>query len=112
MLPRHLRLTDPQVFLHIRHHGKRWRNGPLSINVLPNGLVDNRYGFVVSRQIHTAAERNRVKRRLRAIIRAWLPALARGFDVVVVAHHPAAAATYCDLEASLTHLLRSARLLG
>jgi ribonuclease P protein component len=51
-----------------------------------DGSMAVRVGFTASRKIGNAVARNRAKRRLRALARAMLPALARpGWDYVLVA---------------------------
>lgn len=56
-------------------------------------------GFVVSRAVGAAVARNRVRRRLRALARGYLPSLPRGSLLVVRAHPQAAAARQADLAA-------------
>ena len=56
-------------------------------------------GFVVSRSVGSAVVRNRVRRRLRAIVRAYLPSLPGGSLLVVRAHPQAATARQADLAA-------------
>jgi ribonuclease P protein component len=71
------------------------------------GMV--RVGFTASKKIGNAVLRNRAKRRLRALAREGLPALARpGWDYVLVAR-PEATVTrpYADLRADLAQALRS-----
>jgi len=68
-----------------------------------------RVGFTASRKIGNAVFRNRAKRRLRALARAVMPALARpGWDYVLVAK-PEATVTraYADLCRDLTAALVS-----
>lgn len=65
-----------------------------------------RVGFVVSKAVGNAVTRNRVKRRLRAITAGLLRELPPAHDVVVRANPPAANASYLDLEADLTRLVR------
>ncbi|MES2666475.1 MAG: ribonuclease P protein component [Pseudomonadota bacterium] len=68
-----------------------------------------RVGFTASKKIGNAVARNRAKRRLRALAREVLPALARpGWDYVIVAK-PGATITrdYADLRADLESALRS-----
>ena len=69
-----------------------------------------RVGFIVSRAVGTAVVRNRVKRRLRVLVRGYLGVLPAGSLLVVRANPPAAAARQADLAADLdlvmTRLLR------
>lgn len=58
-------------------------------------------GFVVSRTVGNAVTRNRVKRRLRSLVRERLPMLPTGSQVVVRALAPAAAAPYRQLATDL-----------
>jgi ribonuclease P protein component len=112
MLPQHLRLKRSQDFHAVHRQGQRWRGKLITLSVLPTGLPHSRYGFVVSRSVGAAVVRNRVKRRLRAAIRTLLPHLPEGYDVVTIAHPPAAQATFQELEETLVSLLRQADLLS
>ena len=58
-------------------------------------------GFIVSRAVGTAVVRNRVKRRLRVLVRGYLGVLPAGSLLVVRANPPAAAARQADLAADL-----------
>lgn len=83
-------------------------------DVLPEGW---RIGFTASRKVGGAVQRNRAKRRLRALARAVMPELARpGFDYVLVARTAVLTCPYgrleADLAAALTELARSNRLAG
>lgn len=64
-----------------------------------------RIGFIVSKKIHKrAVQRNRIKRRLREILRLWLLAedrrqvLMRYRSLVVIARSGSLQAGYADLE--------------
>jgi ribonuclease P protein component len=111
MLARHLRLKRSQDFLRLREEGRRWQSGKLVLNVLPNDLPHNRFGFVVSRRVGNAVTRNRLKRRLRAATQSWLPNLPEGYDVVIIARQSAVSAAYQELVTELGRLFVSARLL-
>lgn len=112
MLPSHLRLRRPQDFETVRREGDRWRGRRLTLNARPNNLPNSRYGFVVSGRVGKAVVRNTVKRRLREAIRGRLPALAGGYDVVLIAHAPAAQASYQELAAETESLLKRAGILA
>lgn len=110
MLPRPLRLRRPEDFSAARQRGKRWHDPLLVLNVVPDGLPHNRFGFVVSRQVGKAAARNLLKRRLRAASRFWLPHLLTGYDIVIIARPAASEASYQELEAALGKLFGLAGL--
>jgi ribonuclease P protein component len=58
-------------------------------------------GFVVGRTVGAAVTRNRVKRRLRHLMRSRVDRLARGSLCVIRALPPAAGADYRHLERDL-----------
>jgi ribonuclease P protein component len=60
-----------------------------------------RIGFVVSRAVGSAVTRNRVKRRLRELMRGYLHSLPGGSLLVVRANAAAAHASQSDLVADL-----------
>lgn len=77
-----------------------------------DGSGDARVGFVVSRSVGTAVVRNRVKRRLREIVRGRVRDLPAG-SLVVVRAHPSAATLASgqlrqDLERALDRALAGA----
>jgi ribonuclease P protein component len=88
----------------------------LVVRARRNALDHNRYAFAVGTRVGKAVVRNRLKRRLRAAVAALLPArrpqgTGGGWDVLIIARAPAAAADYHGLVAALARLLRRARLL-
>jgi ribonuclease P protein component len=70
-----------------------------------------RVGFVVNKAVGNAVLRNRVHRRLRAVMKARLADLPAGSLTVVRALPSSAAASYdelaADVDAALTRVLRS-----
>lgn len=72
-----------------------------------DGQFTIRIGFTASKKIGNAVLRNRAKRRLRALARQVLPALARpGWDYVLVARPEATVSRpFSDLVADLTSAL-------
>ncbi|MFC4018503.1 ribonuclease P protein component [Micromonospora sp. GCM10011542] len=71
--------------------------------------VPARAGFVVSKAVGNAVVRNRVKRRLRALVRERLPELPAGSTLVVRALPAAAEASYPRLGADLEAAIAGAR---
>jgi ribonuclease P protein component len=107
------RLKDRADFTIVRERGRRWRSDLLILNAMqrtPDG--PSRFGFVVSRRIGKAVVRNRVKRRLRAVMRRRIAEMARGYDVIFIARPGAGEASYADLADAVLVLLRLARLIS
>ncbi len=71
------------------------------------GREPARVGFVVSRAVGPAVTRNRVKRRLRELMRGYLQSLPGGSLLVVRANAAAAHASQPDLAADLDSVIRS-----
>jgi ribonuclease P protein component len=76
-----------------------------------NDLDRTRYGISTGRRVGTAVARNAVRRRLRTVLRRLDADVERGFDVLVIARQPAAAASQAELETALLRLLANAGLL-
>jgi ribonuclease P protein component len=68
-------------------------------------LASGRVGFVVSKSVGSAVTRNRVKRRLRHLMRERVSTLAEGSLLVVRAQPEAAEASYRDLGDELDRCL-------
>ena len=102
-------LTRTAQYRLVYNKGGSWLDRLLVLRALPNGLEYSRYGLTVSRRLGTAVERNRVKRRLREILRQ-LP-LKPGWDLVFIARPPASKVKFDELQHSVGKLLSRARLL-
>ncbi|HEX2893460.1 MAG TPA: ribonuclease P protein component [Marmoricola sp.] len=115
MLSASHRLSTAAEFRQAVRRGRR-AGGPLVVVHLASGNVDKstsapggtspaRVGFVVSRAVGSAVIRNRVKRRLRHLVRERVGRLDDGALLVVRAQPAAAQASYRDLEAELDRCL-------
>ena len=107
-LPKHLRLRLRRDFDAVFKNGRSHNDQFLVLRTLPNNLDHNRYGFVTSKKLGKAVVRNRVRRRLREIVRQT-PA-APGYDVVLSAKTKAATTEFADLRDSVVRLLSRAGL--
>lgn len=110
MLPRDLRLRRPEDFRQVRRKGKSWSTDHLILSQLPNEREYNRYGFVVSKRLGNAVARNRVKRRLREVVRKRLAGHQQGFDIVIIARQPATSADFWMMNQELAQLEQDAGL--
>jgi ribonuclease P protein component len=77
------------------------------VRFVPNDLDHDRYGISTGRRLGGAVARNRVRRRLREILRCLDHEAAGGWDVLIVARPASASATFAELRATLERLLRS-----
>ena len=99
-------------FARVRTEGRTVRGGLLMLGVLP--VADEaafRVGLVTSKRVGGAVVRNRVRRRLREIVRQQQHALEGGFWLVVIARPAAAAASVAALEDEWLRLLKRASIL-
>lgn len=78
------------------------------LRALPNESDQTRVAVVCGRRVGNAVTRNRVKRRLREIIRH--APLAPGWDVVVIARPAAAGALSVEIAQAFAEVLRRGRL--
>jgi len=86
--------------------GRRLRAPHLDVAWRPNPAGHPRVGIVVPRFHHTAVGRNRLRRRLREILRRDALAALPSVDLVVRATRAAYAAPFPLLRAELTELVR------
>jgi ribonuclease P protein component len=110
--PRARRLTHRSEYEGVKQNGITQRGKFLLLNVM---LVENsgpwRAGFVTSGRLGGAVVRNRVRRRLREIVRGHQHELRQGVWFVTIARHEAAPATYDALEDEWLRLARRASIL-
>ena len=88
-------LTGNTQFKLVYNKGRSWASREIVIKALPNGLDLTRYGLTVSRRVGKAVVRNKIKRRLREILKQMN--LPPGWDIVIIARNPAAGADYSTL---------------
>jgi ribonuclease P protein component len=83
----------------------------VTLQAAATDLDVTRCGFVTSKRLGSAVRRNRVRRRLREIVRPLLPRIPAGRDLVLVARPAAAHADMPALREAVLQLLTRARLL-
>ena len=111
--PKARRLTRSAEFLRVRQEGAAQRGSLLMLGVL-NPAEPGRFrsGFVTSKRIGGAVVRNRVRRRLRDIVRRHQHRIATAVWIVVIARPAAAQASYQQLEDEWLRLVKRASILA
>jgi len=106
------RLKVSREFERVRKEGRAVRGGLLILSVLPvDGEKRFRVGLITSRRVGEAVARNRVRRRLREIVRRNQQALKGGIWFVVIARRSAAQTDSATLEVEWLHLAQRAGIL-
>ena len=108
MQSRH-RLTTSKQFSQVHREGLSIANRLLVVRVLANGLDHSRFGFLVSKRIGNAVVRNRVKRRLREVVR--LTPVKPGWDAVFIGRRNINQADFQQLKQAAENLLRRTQLV-
>jgi ribonuclease P protein component len=104
------RLRRSRDFEAVMRHGRRARDPLLHLAARANELPYSRVGYAVSRRVGGAVVRNRVKRRLRAIVRE-LP-IRGGFDIVAVPQHSSARASFDEISSATARCAAKLHLLN
>jgi ribonuclease P protein component len=110
--PKQRRLTHASEYERVKRDGlvRRGKLLMLSATVVENSGL-GRVGFITSRRLGSAVARNRVRRRLREIVRRHQHDLRQDFWIVLVARRDAVRASSRSLEDEWLRLARRASIL-
>jgi len=100
-----LKLKNSEEFQSVYKEGVRKNSRSFVIFLLANGRDHSRVGLTTPRKIGAAVERNRIRRRIREILRTAWPILPRGFDIVVNPRSSVFSRNFLELKMELLELL-------
>ena len=110
--PKSARLFRAAEFQRMKREGTSYHGKFIVLSVLKNApAAEVRVGLVTSRRVGGAVERNRVRRRLREIVRVAIPHIHPGTWVALIARQAAAAASLQNLAAEWQLLARRSSIL-
>ena len=111
--PKSRRLTQSAEFAQVKKNGRVYRGRSVLLSILrANGATRFRAGFITSRALGSAVARNRVRRRLREIVRKHQREIVDGTWIVTIARANAVGATYQELEVEWLRLAKRASILA
>ena len=85
--------------------GKRRSSSHFTVFFRANELPQSRFGFSIKKALGGAVARNRIRRRLREIVRCHRQEIPAGWDIVIHPKSSAAKAPFAGLTADLLRLL-------
>ena len=113
IFPKSRRLTQSAEFAQVKKNGCVYRGRSVLLSILrANGATRFRAGFITSRALGSAVARNRVRRRLREIVRKHQREIVDGTWIVTIARANAVGATYQELEVEWLRLAKRASILA
>ncbi|MHB8484731.1 MAG: ribonuclease P protein component [Candidatus Acidiferrales bacterium] len=104
-LPREWRLVRRSEFEAVYREGRRRSSATFLIFLRANGLQRDRFGMSVKKALGNAVMRNRIRRRVREILRLHRKEILPGWDVVIHPSRSVATLEFTKLEAELLALL-------
>lgn len=96
-------------FVRLAANGRTRADLLMVVHFAPNELDHDRFGISTGRRLGGAVSRNRVRRRLREILRVAPNDSGRGWDILIVARPACVGVTFDELRAALMRLLALVR---
>lgn len=93
----HERIRQKKDFLVLYKKGHRYRGKFFNLVYLSNDLGFSRVAVVVSKKVGNAVQRNKIKRRMRALFRTNKDRLKGSLDLMVIVKKDVDATTWSDL---------------
>jgi len=111
MLAKRNRLKRKRDFERVFKKGQGFKQGFLYLKIKENSLKSSRFGFIVSKKFSPKATiRNKIKRRLRELVKIKLPEIKKGIDAIIVVM-PGAENEFQKLRDTLDKLFKKAKII-
>ena len=106
--PRESRLVRKSEFDAVYRAGKRRSSSHYTVFFRANEQPQSRFGFSIKKTLGGAVVRNRIRRRLREMVRCHRLEIPAGWDIVIHPKTTVASAGFAALAADLLRLLKNA----
>jgi len=107
---RSFRLKKRKDFSQVFGTGRSAASSLMVVYTMPRESTSVRIGFSAGKKLGNAVVRNRARRRLKEMVRQFLPRLKGGRDLVVIARAGAVKATWPELEREFQQICRRLKM--
>lgn len=114
MLSKEYRLKNKFDFKKIYKYGKTVVNPYMVMYFLVKSSIEEecpRVGFSVSKKLGNAVKRNKIKRRMRETVKAYLPLITIDADIIFIARKRIIGIAFIDIEKNMFKLFKKASLI-
>ncbi|HHY70119.1 MAG TPA: ribonuclease P protein component [Thermoanaerobacterales bacterium] len=105
-----LRLTKNLEFKNVYRSGRRWTSPFFTMYIKKNNLGYSRLGVSVSKKVGKSVVRNKIKRRIKEIIRTNYGFIKNGWDIVFSVRPLSVDLEYTNMEKEVKNLLKRGRI--
>ena len=102
-------IRSREDFARISEKGRSRADRLMVVRFVPNGRDYDRFGISTGRRLGGAVQRNRLRRRLREVLRRAPNDSGHGWDVLIVVRPAAVDASFGELRTALERLLGTVR---
>jgi len=107
------RLQKNEDIKKLSKKGRRFKEDFLILKTISNNLNHTRFGFIVSRKLSKRATlRNKIRRKLRELVRLRLKEIKKGIDVIVIASPGLETKDFWEIDESINKLFKKAGLIN
>ena len=97
-------LKNTREFQRVVERGERKTLRTITVYMLPTRSEETRIGISISKRIGNSVKRNKLKRRMREVIKENAPRLPAGMDIVIVARRGPSEASFQEIREDIKQL--------
>lgn len=105
------RLRNNMEFKRVYKDGKNYWNRNLILYVRKNNMENSRVGYSITKKIGNSVVRNKVRRRMKEILRLNFSNVKDGYDLIFIPKRNVVDISYKELESAILHILKLSKVL-